>query len=345
MTENFNQILLQDFEQIYLSKIEWNRFRNSRILITGANGFLPAYMAEFFIFLNKKHKDLNLKIIGLGRNKEKLVNRFYSYLNEDSLELIIQDVAKKIKYDKNVDFIIHAASLASPKYFIKDPLGTIDANILGTRNLLEFAKEKKIKSFLFFSSGEIYGNLSKNDFIYENEYGYLNPLELRSCYSESKRMGENICIAFFKLFNLPIKIVRPFHTYGPGMSLSDGRVFADFVNSAVNSKKIIIESDGKALRSFCYLSDATAGFLKILIEGKSGEAYNLGNPDEEYSIYDLAKHIARISNSSVVLKNKIKYSQNFIMKANPSIEKLNDLGWFPKVGIEEGFKKTIKSYK
>lgn len=224
-------------------------------------------------------------------------------------------------------------------------------NSIGTFHLLNYAVKCNSEKFLFFSSGEVYGvPLDKNKKINENNYGHLDPTNLRSCYAESKRLGETMCVVCSKQFNLNVSIVRPFHTYGPGLDLDDGRVFADFIADVVLKKKINIIGKGLEKRCFCYLSDATVGFLSILLNGVDREAYNLANPSCEISIKKLAKLISNLFpeknikikfNNLVIKKN---YLKSPLVRALPSIEKIKKLGWFPKTSLEEGFKKTIRSF-
>lgn len=347
----YNKILQNDLTEIFESRDDWSVFINSTILITGANGFLPAYLVYFFQYLNHTFPNYNIRVIGLVRNEHKAKICFEN-IDSNFFKLHVQDVALPLTIKDKVDYIIHAASQASPKYYGIDPVGTLNANVLGTINLLEFAKKNTVKSFLYFSSGEVYGQLSEDQIpINENSYGYLDPTNVRSCYAESKRMGENICISYSSQYGIKIKIVRPFHTYGPGLDFLDGRVFADFVSNVVNKQDIKLTSDGSARRAFCYLSDAASGFISILIEGIVGQAYNLGNPKEEYSILELAKIVTSIYpnfNLKVYVDGKLndnsKYLKSPINRNSPQIDKIQGLGWEPKISIKEGFKRTIDSF-
>lgn len=350
MTSNI--IIKEDLEVIYKSEIDWSKFHNTTILITGANGFLPAYIVESLLYLNVIDSKNNVKVIALVRSLENAKIRFEEYLDDINLEFLEQDVAEPINIESNVDYIIHAASQASPKFYGTDPVGTLKANVLGTINLLDFARQKNIKSFLFFSSGEVYGELKPDQIpIDENTFGYLNPINVRTCYAESKRMGENICASYFHQYNIPTKIIRPFHTYGPKMKLDDGRVYADFVSNILNNMDISMNSDGSASRAFCYLTDATVGFLMVLLEGDSGEAYNVGNSNEEYSILNLAEILINFypkKNLKVIRKfsgNNINYLKSPLTRNSPNTSKIKKLGWSPIVSVEEGFKRTIESYK
>ncbi len=282
-----NIIIKSDIEEIVKSNIPWEKFKNKHILITGANGFLPAYLVYSLLEANEYFK-LNIKITALVRNIYKAQHRFAEYIDNDSLYLLHQDVNEKLE-NRGYNYIIHAASQASPKYYSIDPVGTLKPNIIGTSNLLELAIESKVDGFLYFSSSEVYGQIpdSENP-IKEDQFGYLDPAKVRSCYAESKRMGETLCVSYFHQHAVPVKIVRPFHTYGPGMDLNDGRVYADFVKNIVQNENINLNSDGTAQRAFCYIKDATIGFFLALMNGRSGESYNIGNQEQEYSIKNLA---------------------------------------------------------
>jgi UDP-glucuronate decarboxylase len=346
-----NKIINEDLETIYNSTIDWSKFYNKTILITGANGFLPAYLVETLLYLNFINKVNNVKVVALVRNIENAKNRFKAYSENSNLKFIIQDVTNPIELPVKIDFIIHAASQASPKYYGIDPVGTLSANILGTINLLKLARENKIESFLYFSSSEVYGELDTNQLpISENTFGFVNPTSIRACYAESKRMGENICVSYHHQYGVPTKIVRPFHTYGPGMKLDDGRVYADFVSDILKNKNIYMHSDGSSVRAFCYLTDATIAFIKVLLEGENGEAYNVGNPNEEYSILLLAETLAKLyPRKKIEVIKQIKEENNSYLKStlsyiSPNISKINQLNWFPSVTVKEGFKRTIESF-
>ena len=343
-----NSIISEDISAILNRINNCERFKNKTILISGANGFLPAYIVETLLGLAPT---FNTKVIALVRNRQKANKRFQNYLSNSNLEIIEHDVCNEFTYQHKIDFIIHAASQASPKYYKIDPVGTLNANVLGTINLIKLAQHHKVESFLYFSSGEVYGEVKSEDVpIKEDTFGYLNPALVRSCYGESKRMGETICVSYFTQYGINAKIVRPFHTYGPGMLLDDGRVFADFVSNIVNKENIVLNSDGSARRAFCYLTDATVGFLTILLDGKNGEAYNMGNPQEEYSILELATILVNMYpeyNLKVILNtitNK-DYLKSPIHRNSPNINKLMSLNWKPLVIVNEGFKRTIESFK
>jgi UDP-glucuronate decarboxylase len=343
-------IIEQDIKKIVDADLPWDNFANKTVLVSGASGFLPAYMIETLLYLNDKHS-LNIKIIGLVRNIERANCRFKKYISHSDLVLLEQDVSKPFTYNEKIDFIIHAASQASPKYYGQDPVGTLLANVLGTYHLLELAKINKIEDFLYFSSGEVYGENNENQIpLSETMYGYIDPLNTRACYAESKRMGENMLVSYAHQFNVPVKIVRPFHTYGPGLRLDDGRVFSDFIADIIHNRDIMLLGDGSAVRAFCYLVDATIGFFTVLLKGENAQAYNIGNPSCAMSVLELATRLAtHFKEKNIIVnlrkrENQSGYLTSQIISNIPDITKAIDIGWQPSISIEEGFSRTVESF-
>ena len=345
-----NKIVEEDIERIIAANLDWNIFRNKVFLVSGASGFLPAYLVETLLQLNKKEKDFNIHVIGLVRNLDKAKKRFAHRLDSPFLEIRHHDVCQPFSSEKKIDFIIHAASQASPKFYGVDPVGTLNANVLGTNNLLELAHQHKMEKFLYFSSSEVYGQLPEDKIpTKESDYGYTDPANVRACYAESKRMGETMCVSWAHQYQVPVNIVRPFHTYGPGMDLNDGRVYADFISDIVHDRNIIMKSDGSAVRAFCYVADATLGFFTVLLKGKLSEAYNVGNDKGECSIIDLAEKLVTLfPEKKLKVIKKISqqegYINSLVSRTAPCTDKIKALGWQPSTTIEQGFLRTIKSY-
>lgn len=344
-----NRIVVEDIERIVRSApVDWEVFANKRVLITGASGFLPAYLVETLLYLNRT-RNFDIHITALVRNLENYNQRFAHYLDNPNITVLVQDVSAPISLDLPHHFIIHAASQASPKYYGVDPVGTLSANVLGTMNLLELARNHPVISFMYFSSGEVYGETLAVP-INESDYGYIDPTSVRSCYAESKRMGESMCASWHSQYQVPTKIVRPFHTYGPGMKLDDGRVYADFVRDVVENRSVVVKSAGTASRAFCYLADATVGFFTVLLKGENGKPYNLGNSDAEISIMDLANLLTnlfpekKLSVVKDILKENNEYLRSPITRNCPDISKIRTLGWKPTTSLVDGFKRTIESY-
>jgi len=346
-----SEIVHGDLDQIVKLNINWDRFKNKTVFISGGAGLLPSYLVQSLLHANRLH-NLKLKVICMSRSSESLHKRLGYWLKDPSLKIIIHDVTRPIPIEiMPSDFVIHAASQASPKFYAIDPVGTLLTNTIGTQHLLEYAVRSKAERFMFFSSGEIYGApLNPTEPITETSYGYLDPMNVRSCYAESKRIGETMSIAWGKQYGLDTVVVRPFHTYGPGMALDDGRVFADFVADVVAKRDIVVRGDGSEKRCFCYLADATIGFLSILLNGINSEAYNVANPSCEISMKNLAKLISNLfPNRNIKIRfedsvTKKNYIKSPILKALPSIEKIKKLGWLPETSLEYGFTKTIKSF-
>ncbi|MFL9484989.1 NAD-dependent epimerase/dehydratase family protein [Chitinophagaceae bacterium LWZ2-11] len=345
-----NKVIKEDIEGIIAGFSDLAVFRNKVVLISGASGFLPAYMVDVLLHLNAIDKGFNVKVIALVRNLDKAYKRFAHLLENANLEIIKHDVCLPFSSTRKINFIVHAASQASPKFYGSDPVGTLNANVLGTNNLIQLAHEHKVEKFLYFSSSEVYGQLTQDKIpTSESDYGYIDPTNVRACYAESKRMGETMCVSWAHQYNVPVNIVRPFHTYGPGMDLNDGRVYADFISDIVHNQNIVMKSDGSAVRAFCYVADAVKAFFLVLLNGKPSEAYNVGNDKGECSIIDLAQKLVTLfpDKKLHVIKQEIQqgnYLNSLVSRTSPNIEKIKSLGWKPSTTIEEGFSRTIKSY-
>ena len=344
----FRKIELEDCKWSYDEIEFYNKyFANCRVIIPGGNGILGSAIIRTLAYANEKF-NLNIIIESISRSgsseKVSIIDSKPYFVNTKS-----NLIDFKFKKDERPIVVIHCASQASPIFYKTDPVGTIMPNMIGTYNLLNQLKDKNCKSFVFISAGEIYGKYEKG-FVDEQSYGPLDPFTLRSCYAESKRSGEILCNAFYNQFKIPTKVIRLFHTYGIGMSLDDGRVFADFVKNALEEKKIVMNSDGEAVRCFCYLSDAISGILKVTCKGIENNAYNLANVDQEISIKNLALIIDECSGNNLGIKFNSQESNKSYLKSpfkrlTPKIEKIKQLGWEPKVSAFEGFKRTIEWYR
>jgi UDP-glucuronate decarboxylase len=344
-----SNIIIEDMNFILQSKLPWQRFKGKSILVSGGNGFLASYIIYVLLYLNEK-RDYKIKIFALVRNEKSAVEKYCFMLQRKEIQLIVQDVCEPIKIEERFDFVFHAASQASPKYYKIDPVGTLKANVLGTYNLLELAKKSQSEGFIYFSSGDVYGEVSCEKIpTRETDYGILDPLVLRSCYGESKRMGENMCVAWFRQYHVPAIVVRFSHTYGPSMRLDDGRVFADFVKNVVRYQDIEMKSDGLATRSFCYVADAILGVFTALFFGDAGEAYNIGTK-QETSIKDLANLLIQLfpeRKLAVICKPRGENDNYYISSQQRGcleVSKLEALGWSPYFSLEAGFKRTVLSF-
>ena len=345
-----NQIIYEDMQYILGdTSIPWERLYGKTVLISGISGFLPAYMAEVLLYLNQ-HKAANISVIGFVRNLGKARTRFKDYLNDERFMLYQQDVNEIWHTNKPIHFIIHAASNASPLLYGKDPVGTLLPNVFGTKYLLDLGREKKVESFLYFSSGAIYGKLPSESYSVDETYpGMVGTLAPRACYDESKRMGETLCAAYHRQYEVPAKMVRIAHTYGPGVSLSDGRSFADFISDILAGQDIVLNSDGSASRPFLYLADAARAFFTVMLKGEAGEAYNVGYP-QDITIRELAERLINMYPERHLKVRFAKESRAGYVPTKPDkrcldVRKLMELGWSPRISVEEGFARTIASFQ
>lgn len=343
-------IIEEDLKKIVSSDLPWDRLFGKTVLISGANGFVPSYMLDVLIYLNETAR-AGIHTIALVRNKERAMRRLGHLAARPDLNIVVQDVRDPYGGPNAVDFVIHAASQASPKYYSIDPVGTFAANVIGTWRMLEVARDSRSQGFLFFSSGEVYGRLEDPSVpVRETSFGGIDPLVVRSCYAEGKRGGETLCACWHAQFGIPAKIVRLSHTYGPRMDLDDGRVFADFVADVIAGRDIAMKSDGSARRPFCYLADAIEGIFTVLLRGKNGEAYNVGT-DSETSILKLAELLCQLfpeGKYRVVRQERSPgdpYLASPVSAGHFDISKMRSLGWAPTTEIGKGFWRTVKSYE
>ena len=343
-----NFTVTQDLKEIVSENLPWEKFFNSTVVVTGASGILPSYMVETLLYLNEIF-DANIKVVGVFRNFEKALKRFSAYEGRRDLILIKHDVCRPFDFEGDVHYVIHAAGQASPKFYGKDPVGTLEGHARGTANFLKFAAEKNVECFLYFSSCAVYGNPFEK-IIDEKFLSVVNPLNLRECYPLGKLAGENFCVAYNHQYGVPFKILRIAHTYGSMMPLNDGRVFADFVANILRNENISLNSDGRAERPLLYISDAVRAYFKILLEGKNAEAYNVAS--EEYvSILDLARLLVNLfpeKNLKVTFNKAI--ADGYIpaekkYDARISVDKLKSLGWKQKYFVREGFARTVESFR
>jgi nucleoside-diphosphate-sugar epimerase len=346
-----NSIIYEDIQTILSEDIEWDYLNGKTILVTGASGFIPSYILYTLLELNNlKFKNNPMKILTLVRNKEKATKKFLQIISGENFRLIVSDISQPMQLNERIDVIIHAASQASPKYYGTDPVGTLKANTIGTANMLELARNSGVENFLYISSGEVYGVLDGSlNVITESYTGNVDITDVRSCYAESKRMGENMCVCWSYQYGFHVNMLRLSHTYGPGVELDDGRVFADFVRNVIHNEDIVLNSDGKAKRSFVYITDMIEGLFRVLINGENRNAYNIA-ADSETEIRELALMLCGLypSKKLSVKFNESVMSTGYIRSASTraalSTDKLKKLGWKQKVMPEQGFHRMIESY-
>ncbi len=347
---SMNNVYKEEIQNLVAADFPWQDLSKKSILITGATGFIASFITHVLLAAGREHA-LGLTVHGLVRNRAKAERVFARYTGAADLRLIVQDVSEPLSPAVGgIDIIIHAASPASPKYYRNDPIGTMLPNVTGTMNLLEYARAHAAGRFLYLSSSEVYGRVPGKARVAEESFGSLDPLDLRSCYGESKRMGEALCLSWFSQHQVPVIIARLFHTYGPGMNLEDGRVFADFVANVVRNEPLLIKGDGRARRAFCYLTDAVSGLLTVLFKGECGLAYNIGDEESEISVKALAGLLAGLfpEKKLAVIRSKRPegdaYLPSKVRRICPDTTRIRGLGWQPRVGLRRGFYRTVRSF-
>ena len=346
--DHLHPYIFEDVKTIADSSIDWPRLDNKTVFITGGSGFIAFYTICAILIRNDLYGG-STKVVALVRNIKNAEKKYGELLKRDDLELVVHDVCAPVDCNR-ADFVIHAASQASAYYFENDPVGTIDANITGTANVLEYAKNSGAESTLIVSSLKVYGNLfnGKRE-ISENDIGYLDINDYKNCYAQGKRASETLACCYANQYGMNVKIARPAYIYGPA-GIDDDRVWAQFIANIVRRENILLKSSGAALRSFCYVTDTATALLKILLDGKNCTPYNIANPSSDTTIRNFAK-------TAVNAFPELKLSLSF---ANAEDEKepvpspfsptpeildasaLNGLGWTAKVDLTEGIKRSVK---
>ena len=328
-----NSIIREDMEDIFRRELNWSVLNGKTILITGAYGMLASYIVYFLCYLKEK-KNINVHIIAQCRNPKKAEDRFRDFLNKEYFKIITANLLKPLDMDESINYIIHAAGGANARLYATNPVEVIEPNVIGTYHLLQLAMSNPVEGLLYFSSGDIYGQLENLEYVTEESIGKIDPLNEHSCYGESKRIAETMCKAFWTEYKVPVMIARISHTYGLTMDIeNDPRVFATFMRNAIWGEDIVMLSDGSAKRPFCYLADAVAAYFYILFKGKPGEAYNVCNSEEFLSIREFAEIAARLNEKQslkVICKARAQtdtYLESPVrMDINTSNQKLKELG-------------------
>lgn len=348
-----DKVIQEDISQICEEvKGEVSALSGKVLLVTGGSGFICSYFLDVVSFLNENFFPQPCQLICLDNLTTGNQKRIEHLLSRSYFKFINHDISKPFYYEGNIDFIIHGASIASPTTYRKYPIQTIDTNVFGTRYLLQLAVDKSVKGFLYLSSSEIYGDPSPENIpTPETYWGNVSSTGPRACYSESKRLGEALCMSFWRVYNLPVNIARPFNVYGPGLRLDDKRIIPDLINNASHLEPLVLYSDGRASRSFCYISDAIKGFLKILLSDFSGEVFNVGNNLEEISMLELAKIINELTTGGKLpIVYKVSDDPNYLkdnpQRRCPDLTKIKQwLNYEPKVDLRTGLKRAIEWYR
>lgn len=296
--------------------------KNKSVFVTGCNGLICSTVIDTLILLNNRY-DLGITVYSASRNTERTMAIFDTDANK-FIKIIGYDACKPMSFGEHVDFYIHGASNASPDLFVSQPVETMTANVFGLNEILSNATKTRGR-VLYISSSEIYGQIATNRSIMEDELGYIDLGNPRSCYASSKRAAETLCSAYKKEFGVDYVIVRPGHIYGPTFNEKDNRVSSNFIKKAASGENLVLRSRGTQVRSYCYVFDCVIQLLNILLNGDSGEAYNISNPKSLITIADMAKILASITGVQCFFELRADEQDNPMQNSSLSSRKFEAL--------------------
>ena len=338
-----NYVLKEDLQYIADYNLPYKKLKGKSVLVTGATGLIGTSLVRALLAIG------DIKVIAFVRNEEK-AKKIYKDFLEGSLFFHVADIVKEIEIDESVDYIFHCASVTTSKMMVEKPVETLMTSIEGTKNVLEFARKQKCKSVVYISSMEVYGAFEESKEVSEKELGYIDNLKIRSNYPESKRMCENMCVAYGTQYEVPVKIARLAQTFGAGVLPGENRVFAQFARSAMKGSDIVLHTEGKSEGNYCYTADAVRALLTILVKGENMQAYNVVNEKSHITIADMAKFVAeKIAEKPIEVvfdipkENKFGYASD--TKMHLAATRLMALGWQPETDLEESYRRLIASMK
>ena len=351
-----NTVLFDDLNQIHQNlEGQCQRLYGSSILITGAAGFLGFYFVNYLVryaeALNvTKVIALDSFVVGNPTWLKSLAHEYPHLLDVRRFD-ISRDRLDDITAAAACNFVIHAASIASPTFYRKYAIETVDGNIWGLRHILDYYRETDLKGLLFFSSSEIYGDPDHASIPTPETYrGNVSCHGPRACYDESKRFGETLCWIYGTQFGMPVTVARPFNNYGPGMRLDDRRLPADLARCVLEGQDIVLLSDGTPTRTFCYITDAITGYLLCLLHGRY-DFFNIGMDSPEVSVRRVAEIYVETARELFGYQGRIEfqasedpaYLTDNPNRRSPDITKARQvLGYAPTISIEEGVSRYLR---
>lgn len=340
-------IALEDISRVLADTvIPWHKLDTATVLITGSTGLIGKTLTDVLLAYAAKSQTPP-KLVLPVRNIAKAIGFFGA--QNPQLELIEWDADQPLCYEGRVDYILHCAAQTSSKGFVEQPVETAVASFCGTRNLLEFAKQKKVKGIVYLSTMEVYGTPQTDDKIGEDYVGVIDPLNVRNCYPESKRLCENLCVSYYSEYGLPTYIARLTQTFGPGVQADDQRVFAEFARCAIEQTDIILHTKGETKRNYLYTADAVRALLTVMLCGHPGQAYNLANEQTYCSIYEMACMVAKeVADGRIEVRCEIQDTQKFgyapVLHMNLDTAKLCALGWQAQYDLQQMFVRMIADF-
>lgn len=339
-TEVYKNDLMTSAKQKHIENL-----KNKNVLITGAGGLICSALVDQLMMLNRKYQ-YNIGVYAAGRTKKKIEERFILWKDFHDFHYVKYDALDSFTSSTPFDYIIHGASLSSPNAYGEHPAETMLSNFIGVKNLLELIRFNGVGRLLYISSSEVYGKKDGDLSYSEEEYGYVDILNSRACYPSSKRASETLCAAYKKEYGSDFVIVRPGHIYGPTMTAVDNRAASEFLRDAKAGKNIVMKSVGAQLRSYCYVIDCANAILSVLLNGESGEAYNISNPESIVTIREFAECVAREAGVQIIFENATdqeKASYNLMDNSSLTSRKIEELGWKGLFDLKSGVRNTLAS--
>lgn len=330
----------EDIAHAALAPLPWEQLEGRSVLVVGATGLIGGCLVDVLM----ARRPLNFHVFAAGRNETAARQRFAPYLDNGRFSFIRLDVTSEIRLDTQFDYIVDAASGASPQLYSTDPVGIMRANFCGVDNLLSYGERHGMRRFVYVSSGEIYGEGDGRKFT-EDYLGYIDGTSVRACYPSSKRAAETLCVCHAAQYGVSVSIARPCHVYGPHFSAADRRVYAQFIRNVVRGEDIVMKSTGEQFRSWCYVVDCCEALLYILLKGSDGEAYNIADDTSDITIRQLADMVAAMGDRRVVMEvpeETERKGYSVIRKAVFDTSKIESLGWRIRGRMEEKMRSTIE---
>ncbi|SBS74341.1 NAD(P)-dependent oxidoreductase [uncultured Microbacterium sp.] len=340
----------EDLRAAFASIPDARALFNTRVLVTGATGMICSSVVDLLLFMNRE-LSANITVYLAGRSEQDAADRFQSFSPAPGeLVFVPYDAtsSEQVALATDIDYVIHGASNANPAMYLKLPVETMLANIVGLSAMFDLARASSVRRLLYISSSEVYGQKEGMNPYAENDFGYLDILNQRAGYPSSKRAGESLCVAYGMEYGIDSVIVRPGHIYGPSIRSSDNRVSAEVTRRAVAGDDVILRSRGDQLRSYCYSLDCASAILTVLLRGERDNAYNISNPHSICTVRELAEAVARAASVNVrfdIPESAESGTHNLMVNSSLASEKLEALGWTPVFDLERGVDRMMAVLK